>query len=58
MRAVSFFLLVAGASLTSIVWAYATFEQKDSAMERKADIVKRLDTIETKLDLLLIRKGH
>lgn len=48
--------MVAIASLVS--FAYSTFETKDDSKEKKAEIVQRLDRMENKLDILVLRKSR
>ena len=46
-------LTAMGLVSTTIVWSYATFETKEHSNERKEDVVKRLDSIEGKLNRAL-----
>jgi len=43
---------ILGGGAAMVGWAYETFEPKDSARERLAATEKRLERIETKIDLL------
>lgn len=44
---------ILGASVATTAFAFMTFETKDDAKEKKADIFERLKTIEGKIDTLL-----
>lgn len=55
---------ILGGGAAMVGWAYETFEPKDLSRERMAQTEKRLERIETKIDLLADRltgsqgKGH
>jgi hypothetical protein len=55
---------VLGGGAAMVGWAYETFEPKDLSRERLAQTEKRLERIESKIDLLADRlsepqgKGH
>jgi uncharacterized protein Yka (UPF0111/DUF47 family) len=49
----AFFAATVSAALTVAAYAYATFETKEHAVERKKDITERLDRIESKQDKLI-----
>jgi hypothetical protein len=56
MKVISWGLLIIGSGFTVVTWSYATFEQKETARERKEDIVRRLDVIEAKIDRLMMER--
>lgn len=50
---ISWVVATATAALTMSAFAYSTFETKEHALERKQDILKRLESIEGKVDLIV-----
>jgi hypothetical protein len=57
-KLVSWILAAVVMSVGVVTWCYATFETKEVGIERKEDIIKRLDTMDGKLNTLLERKGQ
>jgi sensor domain CHASE-containing protein len=52
---VSWIIATATAALTMAAYAFTTFETKDHAKEVKDDLTKRLEKMDSKLDILLTK---